>query len=144
MTEIRRTPNVHVHRTQPRVTPSSGSDRFREALGQGARQLLAGVEQAATLVPGGSVVTAAVRGGSSALQSSTAAESAEISGASAALGAEGEAGGPEGLLSEQTSTTMQLLELQQRIAMEQRQFTTVSNVMKARHDTAKQVIGNVR
>jgi len=39
---------------------------------------------------------------------------------------------------------MQLLELQQRISLEQRQYMTTSNVMKARHDTAKQVINNVR
>jgi hypothetical protein len=39
---------------------------------------------------------------------------------------------------------LQFTDLQERVREESRQFQTVSNVMKARHDTAKNSIGNVR
>lgn len=38
----------------------------------------------------------------------------------------------------------QLLELQQQMELEQRQYQTMQGVMKARHDTTKAVIQNVR
>ena len=37
-----------------------------------------------------------------------------------------------------------LLSLQRQIGLEQQRYSTLSNVMKARHDTAKQVAGNLR
>ena len=127
--------HVQIRNTQARVTPRPASDRFRDALGRGATELLSGVEQLAGLAPGGSAITAAVRGAVTARAPGAPNQSAE---------------GPGGdtpsmsALSDSTSQSMQLLELQQQISMEQRQFTTVSNVMKARHDTAKSVINNVR
>jgi len=39
---------------------------------------------------------------------------------------------------------MQILGLQERVREEAQRFQTISNVMKARHDTAKNSIGNVR
>ncbi len=129
---------VQVRNTAARVTPRPAGERFRDALGQGASDLLTGVEQLAGLAPGGSVLTAAVRGAASAAQGGATA-SAEGPG-----GAGTTPGGMSSALADSTSQSMQLLELQQQISMEQRQFTTVSNVMKARHDTAKSVINNVR
>ncbi|MEM9068432.1 MAG: hypothetical protein AAGE52_07990 [Myxococcota bacterium] len=129
---------ISVQTTQSRITPAPASDRFREALAQGANGLLAGVEQAAGLVPGGSAVTAAVRGAAGGAGGGGASPAATGSSAPA------QGGGMEAALRDNASQTLQLLELQQQMAMEQRQFTTVSNVMKARHDTAKSVINNVR
>ncbi len=139
--------------TQPRQTPRTGSDAFRDALASGASQLLAGVEQVAGLVPGGQALTAAIRGGSSgsgsgvgsASLASTSAGGTSPEGPGGGLNGPG-TGGPSSsdMLAAHTSSSMELLVLQQEIAMEQRSFQTVSNVMKARHDTAKAVIGNVR
>ena len=42
------------------------------------------------------------------------------------------------------SDALDLLALQQRIGDEQRRYTTLSNVMKARHETQKNVLGNLR
>lgn len=131
--------HVQIRNTQARVTPRPASDRFRDALGRGATELLTGVEQLAGLAPGGSAITAAVRG---------AAGNGNAPGGGGQT-AEGPGGAtPESPMSsalmDSSSQSMQLLELQQQISMEQRQFTTVSNVMKARHDTAKSVINNVR
>ena len=36
------------------------------------------------------------------------------------------------------------LQLQEQISAENRQFSTLSNVLKARHDTVKNAIGNIR
>ena len=131
--------HVQIRNTQARVTPRPASDRFRDALGQGATELLSGVEQLAGLAPGGTAITAAVRGaaGAGSTAAGTTTQSAEGPGGDSATS-------PASALMDSTSQSMQLLELQQQISMEQRQFTTVSNVMKARHDTAKSVINNVR
>ena len=39
---------------------------------------------------------------------------------------------------------MQLLELQENVQQENRRFTTVSNVLRAKHDTAKAAVSNIR
>ena len=98
--------------------------------------LLDGVEQAAGLVPGGGAVAAALRAG----QRAQGAGTASISGG----GTTQTTSDPESVLAGSQAQAMELLEMQQQISMEQRQFQTVSNVMKARHDTAKAVIQNVR
>lgn len=122
--------DLSVHQTQTRVTPASTGQRFADALGQ---TVVRGVEQVAGIATGGSVSLAQRAGGASP----------ESPGAGAA--AAGSASGSlNGLMEGQTNSAMQLLELQQQISAEQRQYSTVSNVMKARHDTAKQVINNVR
>jgi hypothetical protein len=43
-----------------------------------------------------------------------------------------------------TSYSLQYLQLQQKIQAENREFTALSNVMKARHDAAKNSINNLR
>ncbi len=127
--------DINIRATLPRTTPAPASDRFREALADSAAGLLSGVESVSGFLPGGSALTAAVRGGASA----GGGASPEATGSSAPAEAS-----MSSALRDNASQTLQLLELQQQMAMEQRQFTTVSNVMKARHDTAKSVINNVR
>ena len=39
---------------------------------------------------------------------------------------------------------MQMLALQQQIQEESQRFTTVSNVMRAKYDTAKAAVSNIR
>ncbi|MCU0672943.1 MAG: hypothetical protein MUE69_09165 [Myxococcota bacterium] len=151
MTTVRR-PDLAVQSrvTTPRTTEAPAADRFREALGRSASQLVAGVEQVASFVPGGPVVTAAIRGaagGTSGVGSSSQglSSSPETSGGatSGAAGA-GTEGSAVGSLADQSNQAMQLLELQHALAMEQQRVQTISNVMKARHDSNKAVIGNLR
>jgi hypothetical protein len=40
--------------------------------------------------------------------------------------------------------SMQYLELQEKIQQENRQYSTISNVLKTRHESAKTAIGNIR
>ena len=133
---VRASDRINIRTTLPRSTPPPASDRFREALAESATGLLAGVERASGFLPGGSALAAAVRGASGSGSGGVPAEST-----GAGAGAESSM---SSALRDNASQTLQLLELQQQMAMEQRQFTTVSNVMKARHDTAKSVINNVR
>ena len=42
------------------------------------------------------------------------------------------------------SFNMQYLQLQQKMQQDNRQFTMLSNIMKTKHDTAKNAISNVR
>ena len=39
---------------------------------------------------------------------------------------------------------MQLLGLQEQVQQENQRFTTLSNVMRAKHDTAKAAVSNIR
>lgn len=143
MTTIHRTgrqANLTLRDTEPRVTPEPPSRRFAETLGEGAHALLAGVEQAAGLLPGGNAVAAAIR--SAGDSGSSAGTPAGTSGASSSGTAGG--GGLQGMLESSASSAEELLALQHQMAMEQRMFQTTSNVLKARHDTSKAVIQNVR
>jgi len=133
---------IELESTRPRVTPRPVSVRFRDTLEQGADVVLSGVESAAGFIPGGGSVSAALRGArDSAGGSSGDAAAPGVDSSSAALGDSTQS--PD-MVNQVHDDTMQLLELQQRISLEQRQYMTTSNVMKARHDTAKQVINNVR
>jgi hypothetical protein len=55
-----------------------------------------------------------------------------------------EKGSAQNLQEMSQSFNMQYLALQQNMQDESRRFTLVSNVLKAKHDTAKNAIGNVR
>jgi hypothetical protein len=117
-----------------RVTGLPPERAFRAALADGAAVLLGGVESAARALPGGEVLAAAVHGGTRA---------AAASGTSATSIA-----GELGPTTPPSLTTgldqMELITLQQRIQEENRRFSTLSNVLKARHETAKTAIGNIR
>lgn len=50
----------------------------------------------------------------------------------------------QGMMEMNQSFNMQYLGLQQQMQQENRQFTLLSNIMKTKHDTAKNAINNVR
>jgi len=113
---------------------------FGQILGTAADVALSGVEVGATFV-GGPLLGAAVREVRSGV-------------------APGAAGGPLGggaatsenstlnevrdLQEQAQSFNLQYLALQEEVQQENRKFTTVSNVLKAKHETAKGAIGNIR
>ena len=149
MTTVRRPDSsVQSRVTTPRAPEAPAADRFREALGRSASQLVAGVEQVASFVPGGPVVTAAIRGAAGGGASEVGSSSQGLSSSAETSGGATTGAGPEGSavgsLAEQSNQAMQLLELQHALAMEQQRVQTISNVMKARHDSNKAVIGNLR
>jgi hypothetical protein len=113
----------------------------------------------ASALPGGAILSAAVSAGSSLTGQTTASASGNgIVGTPRAAGGTTNASPassgqliPSGdsaydqavsLLNAQEVTNMRYLALQERMQEENRYFSTMSNVMKTRHDTAKNTIAN--
>jgi hypothetical protein len=134
---------TRVRQTERPATP------FRSVLAGSVSMLMRGAE-VATHVVGGPILAAAVRDarvGTAAAIGGAAVGGQAGGGGSTAPGS-GSAGGAvntvEAMMSDGQASNMQLLALQQHIQQENQVFTTVSNVMRAKHDTAKAAVSNVR
>lgn len=139
---------VMVDQRRTRETPKNVGG-FRTALAQGANLLLSGAAAATGLV-GGPAFSAAI----SRVQASTGSSIAAITDGTAngdiASIAAGNTDGTTGdplLTIGQTSAInddLKLLALQEQLQRQNRQIALASNVMKAKHDTAKAAISNMR
>jgi hypothetical protein len=136
--------------TQPAAAP------FRSVLAGGVSLLMTGAE-VATHVVGGPVLAAAVHdarvGAAGALAGGAPPAAGGIglpgSGLSTAAAGTAVGGNPElasvdAMMQQGQMSNLQLLALQQQVQQENQQFTTVSNVMRAKHDTAKAAVSNIR
>ncbi len=130
------------------ATRSRQTDRpaqpFRDVLAGGVSLLLSGAE-VATHVMAGPALAAAVHGARAGATAAVAGTAGVAGGASGAAGTGG--GSPTDLssiLQDGQSSNLQLLALQQQIQNESQQFSTVSNVMRAKYDTAKAAVSNIR
>ncbi|MCA9602564.1 MAG: hypothetical protein R3A78_02375 [Polyangiales bacterium] len=140
---------LEVSGTRPRVTPPPASRRFRQVLGDSASSLMGGLEAASAVVPGGPVVSAAVRSAHGSATGAVSSQPAAYLGGQAAEAPSGDGVSPgapnaPGYMTQFADDSMRLIMLQQQIQAENRQYTTVSNVLKTRHETAKNAIGNLR
>jgi hypothetical protein len=128
-------------------------------MSSGARIVVDGADAAVRRLPGGPVLAAALRPGFGAGAAPSSGET--IGRSSAALSAEGSAGTATGTdasssgaapaatavedqLTESADLNLYYLQLQERISAESREYSALSNVLKARHDTVKNAIGNIR
>jgi len=126
---------------------------FRSVLAGGVSLLMTGAE-VATHVVAGPVLAAAVHdarvGASSAIAGGALHAGPVGPGASpAAVAAAAATGSPEmanmeAVMQQGQASNLQLLALQQQVQQENQRFTTVSNVMRAKHDTAKAAVSNIR
>ncbi len=142
--------------TAARTTAPSGRP-FQQFVNASSSAILNSAAQMATRLPGGPVLVAAVRsgtaGGNVAPARSPEGASSALPGAGvgvpgigaggALAGGEG-SGAIDGVLSQGTDQNLYFLELQERISQESRAYTALSNVLKARHETVKNAIGNIR
>ncbi len=148
---------ITVETTAVRQTATPGSTKFGEVLEQGAIVLLGAASGVASVIPGGGILSAAVRGAGGALGSTLDAVAAgadpkspgALPGTVPASGALPGTGGSEiddlwAIQEAGMRTSMEVLKIQEAVSRESRVFTTLSNVMKARHDTASSAIGNIR
>ncbi|MBU8895009.1 hypothetical protein DRW03_01960 [Corallococcus sp. H22C18031201] len=171
---------LNTQMTTARQTPNTTfGARVQSGLNNAAGAVGAGVGAVAGMVPGGSIVSAAVSsaqtfsgsagsgiaGGPYAGTMSAGAGSASLlagSGAVASTNVGGSTGSPSTLgtsgvggsvgdqvngnfsLGQMQNDNVKLLNLQAAMQHESQVFTAVSNVMKSRHDTIKNSIGNVR
>jgi hypothetical protein len=140
---------------------------FKSVMSAGASAILSGAEQAVTTLPGGPILAAAIRPapgdvGTSGL-GAPAAPTVGVSGATgtASVTPEGTAGtagaatatsgtagtenaGIEAALNQSANQNLYFIEIQERMSAENRSYSAISNVLKARHDTVKNAIGNIR
>ena len=164
---------VQIDSSRARQTPKTDfGSVFQTGLSKTADTVMDAGQIAAPFVPGGAVLSAAITG-LGGLKSKGAASTAAsapnaivvggnagsggtVSGSSSSnlsnmesLAAQGDSGAMQLLATKEMqemnqSFNLQYLELQQNMQNENRKFTTLSNVMKTKHDTAKATINNVR
>ena len=139
-TDARLELEVSRSRQSARPTP-----RFRELLAGSVDLLMSGAE-VATHVAAGPVLAATVHDArATAVTALTGRPGGPLP--TTATGPTGGANDPAAvtsLLQEGQLSNTQLLVLQQQIQQENQQFSTLSNVMRARHDTAKAAVSNIR
>ena len=152
-------------RTAPR---NDFGTHMRTGIATGSQTAAGAIGVAAPFVPGAAVVSAAVSGAGGAIAGGSGgsvgmgssggrfAGVGDIPTAGPGLGTN-TSGAPQQGFSQQklmdqtkkmqemmASFNLQYLQLQQKMQGENRSFTTISNVMKTKHDTAKASINNVR
>jgi len=110
-----------------------------------ARAVVDGAQSAVRRLPGGPVLAAAFRPapGAGGGIGGGAGRPEGSAGTAGAGGASGEPGVEE-MLARNADMNLYYLELQERISAESRAYTALSNVLKTRHDTVKNAIGNIR
>ncbi|MEZ4286675.1 MAG: hypothetical protein R3A47_00705 [Polyangiales bacterium] len=128
--------------TAPRATAPTKNEVFRESLKKVGVGLFRGIEAASGFAPGGSALTSALRATGSAASAFT---STAIKGAASAQSpGEANVNARELLASGDDMNPMDLIQLQRAVSLEQLNYSTVSNVMKAKHDSAKNAANNMR
>jgi hypothetical protein len=136
--------------TEARETPPPPGRRFAEALATGVEVLAQGAGEAlAATLPGGGIIAAATREMSpqwDGVSGSglTGGERPEGPGGLDAGSGDGAIGDYWRLQQQSQDFNLQFLQLQENLSQENRRFSALSNVLKARHDTAKTVIQNIR
>jgi hypothetical protein len=158
-TKASRIPGAAFSVSTQRPTPKTHVN-FGDVL---SRTVAAGAQVAMSVVPGAPLMAFALRGGSGASMTgpampafgsaSAAAGAAPVGSASAegpsaaaggATGATTGAGGLESSLQQSQDMNLYYLQIQESVNAQNRSFTTLSNVMKAEHETVKTAIGNIR
>ena len=153
--------SVYPPTTAPRVTPEPARP-FQQVMNASSAAIVSGAEAAVTHLPGGSILAAAMRPGGSGVTpglsagnpygptaSSNRAEGPTGT-ATSALGSSVSSSVGTGdtsiqqVMSQDADQNLYYLKLQEQISAESRGYSAVSNVLKARHDTMKNAIGNIR
>ncbi len=156
--------SVYPTATAPRVTPEPARP-FQQVMNASSAAIVSGAEAAVSHLPGGSILAAAMRPGGSgyapALSASPYGPAAALNRAegptgtaTSALGSNPSGGlapsgtasdsGIEQVMMQDADQNLYYLKLQEQISAESRGYSAVSNVLKARHDTMKNAIGNIR
>lgn len=141
--------------SQPTATRTTAQPTrpFQAVMSAGAGAVVSGAEAAVRRLPGGPILAAAFRPTSSAAPAGANTGSATTpeghpttSSGSAVEGSGAAAQDPtmEGMLDENADRNLYYIALQERISAENRLYTAYSNVLRVRHETMKNAIGNVR
>jgi hypothetical protein len=146
---------VYATATAPRVTPEPARP-FQQMMSASSVAIVTGAEAAVTHLPGGSILAAAMRPGGSggSLPTSplnraegptgTATSGTSGSGVAGITGSSGGDPSIQAVMSQDADQNLYYLKLQEQMSAESRSYSAISNVLKARHDTMKNAIGNIR
>ena len=137
--------------TERKAEPSRFGSALRNAAGEVANGLAGSVALAAPYLPGGAVLAGALRAAAPAASAaartglgSTPASGSVSSSAVAAGGSGGDIVEATRVLQQEAQTSnLQFLQLQESMQRESREFTSLTNVMKVKHDSAKAAINNI-
>jgi hypothetical protein len=150
---MNRIETIHVATTTEKQTePGRFEAALRSAADHLARGVVASVELAAPLVPGGTVLSAAVQGAVSGaggmkglgLSGGLTGHAGPLAAGAAAEGGEDDLlAATRRLQAEARTYNLQYLQLQEGLQRESREFSALSNVMKVKHDTARTAIQNI-
>lgn len=129
-------------------------DAMKSGFLRAGRAAETGLRVASPLLPVGGVISAALAGSTAAAGPDAVAVQARGLGAADALSpavSGGPASGPNGMFEAASRMTemnasynLRYLQLQQQIQADTRQFQLVSNVLKTKHDAAKNAVNNIR
>jgi hypothetical protein len=148
---------VKIESTRPRQTEVPRSP-FRDVLAGGVSVLMGGAA-VATNVLGAPVLAAAVQtarsgatsailGGAGGPVPGRAVPAGALAGAAVPAGVSAGDGSDlatmQAMQRESQAFNLQLLNLQEEVQQENRRFSTLSNVLRAKHDTAKAAVSNIR
>jgi len=158
----------------PQTQNSAFGARMKDGLATAANTVASGIGVAAPLVPGGAIISAAVSGavqmggrsgaatrgaygmgpGTVAVPTASSSSAPVLSGGSSGstsvagtLAGTGSSGGIDAntaMLQQMQDNNQQFLMLQNNMQQENQKFSTLSNVLKTRHETAKNSISNIR
>jgi hypothetical protein len=151
-------PGAVLTTSAPRPTPVPAKVPFKEIM---SKTLAATSQVAMSVIPGAPLMAFALRGGSSAAVPSISSSLNPGNGAAAASaasaegpsptsagaggsGSSGAGGGLESSIAQSQEMNLYYLQIQEQVNAQNRSFTTLSNVMKAEHETVKTAIGNIR
>ena len=139
---------VQAHPAAHRTT-SQPTRPFQSVMSAGAGAVVTGAEAAVRRLPGGPILAAAFHptGGSVSPPGSATTPEGHPVGDSSSAGTPGSgASDPavEGMLDENSDKNLYYIALQERISAENRFYSAYSNVLRVRHETMKNAIGNVR
>ncbi len=147
-------PVVHVDPAAFRST-AQPTRPFQAVMSAGAAAVLGGAEAAVRRLPGGPILAAALRPNagqtlSAGNSSPTTPEGYPASGGIGAGNGTGAGAGTangdslEGMLDQNSDKNLYYIALQERISAENRLYSAYSNVLRVRHETMKNAIGNFR
>ncbi len=141
--------------TAPRVTPAPARP-FQQVLSASSAAIVNGAEAAMSRLPGGPLLAAAMRPTNGALPLSSGAALTRPEGPTGTASATGtgvpgltgsaSSGDPsmDQMMTQDADQNLYYLKLQEQMSEESRSYSAISNVLKARHDTMKNAIGNIR
>ena len=143
-------PLVTSTRTQPRTT-AQPTRPFQQVMGAGASAIVGGAEAAVRRLPGGPVLAAAFRPGPGSAPPSAVTTTPEGNAVASSPLPEAPASATsaddpslEGMLDQNADKNLYYIALQEQISAENRMYTAYSNVLRVRHETMKNAIGNFR